>query len=367
MAAKRRAAPPPPPSESEPSGSGSEESSEDEATESPPPPPAQTKSPAKRAEVSASKPQLKPRPEESSEGEGSEDEGSEDEATPAAKPVKELAPDESAKSGSESDHEAAAKASGKAAGAKSDAATRKRGAAVSVETADAKPAKRVRASNFVPGKSKEDDEIAILRGLSNYMGKGSDQSIDATALYEFVKGSLNHHEDPQQVADTIRRLKRRYQTIQSNAKRGKSAVPNEGNKKTIHDLSKMIWSQRNAVKISPERKKSKKRQMSSRKVLEFERDEETERPEQKSTEYLVNGHPRKNFLFSCWKELESDNTAGLKLLKEGLELMEPSLARMLEERWKKIEVAKLEILQKQRDLLQEQMEMVVDVLKQRRK
>ncbi|XP_068659672.1 STOREKEEPER protein-like [Aristolochia californica] len=372
MAAKKKPYPPPP-SESDSSSSGSEESSEDEAVESPPRP-SQAKSPAKKATVSIFKPRPESRSHESSDS-GSEGEGSEEEATPAAKPVKNSTPEPSGESAesasgsdSESDHKVAANSSGKDAGAKPDD-SRKRVAPVS-ETAYEKPAKRVRALAPVLDKSKEDDEIVILTGLLDYIKKGSDPFTDTTGFFNFVEGSVNLHEGPQQLADTVRRLKKRYQGTVSNAKRGKVALPQVEKKKTVFELSKKIWSKGSEAQItiaeiaSSDRKNNKKGQ-SSRKVLQFEPEPKIEKPEPKSTE-LVNGHLKNNLLFSCWKELQNDNKVGLELMKEGLELMEPSKVRMLEVRWKKIEIAKLDILQKRRDLLQEQMEMILDALKQQR-
>ncbi|KAG9444217.1 hypothetical protein H6P81_015557 [Aristolochia fimbriata] len=380
---------PPPPSESKSSGSGSEGSSEDESTESPPPgpPPSQTNPPAKKAIVPDSKPEAKPGNDEGSgsslEGEGSVDEGSDDEATAATKPVKDSAletPGDSAESdsGSESESDSDNEAAAKVAVAKSVDA-RKR-VVTGSGTGEGKPAKRARPSTPV-AKSREDDEIAILTGMRDFVNKGSNPFTDATGFYEFVRESLSHHGDPEQVADTLRRLKGRYQSAQSRAKKGKITVPHEGNRKTIFELSKMIWNKRNggvmedSAVASPDGKNRKKRQSRSRKVLEFETESDVEKPEQKSVELangrpgkeLPNGHPANNLLFIYWKELQKDDTRGLKLMKEGLELLEPSVARMLEERWKKIEIAKLEILQKQRDLFQEQMKMVLDALKQQRR
>ncbi|XP_068663709.1 STOREKEEPER protein-like [Aristolochia californica] len=358
MASKKKPDPLPP-SESDSSGSSSEESSEDDAVESPPRP-SQTNPPAKKTIVSKSIPIPESRGRESSDS-GSVDESSDEEVPSAVKPVKDIAPEPSADS--VSDHDTA-KASGKADDARKRVAT-------GSETEDGKPNKRVRAPTSVPEKSKEDDETVILMGLLDYIEKGSDPFTDATGFYNFIEGFLKHHEGSQQLADTVRRLKKRYQSIVSKIKRGKVLLPQEGKRKTIFELSKKIWSRGREAKIddsaivSSDRKNSKKGQ-SSRKVLDFEPKPEIERLVGKSTE-LVNGHSINNLLVSCWKELQNDNRVGLELMKESLELIEPSKVRILEERWKKIEIAKLDILQKQKDLLQEQVEMVLDALKQQKK
>ncbi|XP_043698548.1 STOREKEEPER protein-like [Telopea speciosissima] len=85
----------------------------------------------------------------------------------------------------------------------------------------------------------EDDELAILKGMLDYFSmKGTDPSTDMNAFHEYIKKSFHVEFTRNQLADKIRRLKKKYR---NNVGKGKDPVFSKPHEHKAFELSKKIW------------------------------------------------------------------------------------------------------------------------------
>ncbi|OAY35154.1 STOREKEEPER protein [Manihot esculenta] len=88
----------------------------------------------------------------------------------------------------------------------------------------------------------EDDEIAILNGLSQYKSeKGSNPYADMGDFHEFIKKSLHVDVSKNQLMDKIRRLKKKYRDNIEKAENGRDPVFSKPHDLKSFELSKKFW------------------------------------------------------------------------------------------------------------------------------
>ncbi|XP_042485964.1 STOREKEEPER protein-like [Macadamia integrifolia] len=85
----------------------------------------------------------------------------------------------------------------------------------------------------------EDDELAILKGMLDYYSKkGTVPSADMNVFHEYIKKSFHVEFSRNQLADKIRRLRKKYQ---NNVGRGKNPIFSKPHEQKAFELSKKIW------------------------------------------------------------------------------------------------------------------------------
>ncbi|KAL7130205.1 hypothetical protein ABFS83_13G118300 [Erythranthe nasuta] len=207
---------------------------------------------------SSSKPQ-KQLPASSSSGEdesGSESDSDSDGPDPKVKPLATKPMDSSQKSN------AAARKPGSKSAA-SDLVTPAKSAAAKrpaeekeTETKDSKKAKKKAAEPESSAKKStddskkqlfqrlwsEDDEIAILKGMTDYtLKKNSDPLANMNGFHDFIKKNLHVDVTRTQLSDKVRRLKKKYVNNKKKEKGGKDRSFSNPHEQKAYELSKKVW------------------------------------------------------------------------------------------------------------------------------
>lgn len=258
----------------------------------------------------------------------------------------------------------------------------------------------------------EDDEIAILKGITEYRSKtGTDPNADMVAFHEFIKKSLHVDVSKSQLHDKIRRLKKKFQVnAEKGEKNGQEPEFAKPHDFKCFQLSKKIWASSkesidtavknnsNSVnginkkakysnggtntnsKLSdevnvpitlglPSREASGKRQsqiMVSRKA--------TEEEEKEDAKIKVDAEEPNGDLDDFWSRYpcfsESLNSEqfpmpdfSVKYLKDTMKEIGNEKAKEMEDKWRKLREEELKLYIKRIDLVKEQATLVVDAMK----
>ncbi|KAF4389943.1 hypothetical protein CsatB_029526 [Cannabis sativa] len=206
----------------------------------------------------------------------------------------------------------------------------------------------------------EDDEIVILKGISDYAAKkGSIPSAaDMHAFQDFIKKSLQIDFTKAQLSDKLRRLKKKYE---NNASR-KKYNPTKLHEKEVFELSKKIWGGGEKLVVKAEQPKANGTGTArSSKALAS--------PQNLSSPSLG---PAEDLLSSpklgLMEELLSSPSLGNfglseHILSKGLELVPESKRAELDAKWKKIHMAEMELFAKRSQLLADQTTLILEALK----
>ncbi|KAK6932405.1 GLABROUS1 enhancer-binding protein family [Dillenia turbinata] len=212
----------------------------------------------------------------------------------------------------------------------------------------------------------EDDEIAILKGLSEYSSKkGSDPFQDMNGFHEFVKKSLRADVSKSQLMDKIRRLKKKFKDNVGKGKNGADPVFTKPHDEKAFVLSKKIWGgevekssgsveTKKANGKTPKSAKSK----GSKKTAENPKDEDMRDVPDKEENGLETENNSEDpvCLSQLIKHSRKLGVPGLdeSLMKEGMELISRSKKNEWEEKWRSLEVDEIEIFMKRLELIREQ-------------
>jgi hypothetical protein len=229
----------------------------------------------------------------------------------------------------------------------------------------------------------EDDEIAILKGMLDYEAKrGADPIADAAAFHEFVKKSVHVDVSKAQLVDKIRRLKKKYKNNAERAKKGKYPTFSKPHELKGFELSKKIWgSTEDPNEVEPvveaaksngksPRKKSNQKGNTSRSLKEEllvalpVTKNVAEKMEidgnQGSGPGSGSGSGSGRSLNGMVRFDKSMGVVGLEesVIKRGLELIGEDKRVELEERWREVEMAELEVFVKRTELVRDQARLI---------
>ncbi|KAL5839718.1 hypothetical protein ACOSQ4_012326 [Xanthoceras sorbifolium] len=222
----------------------------------------------------------------------------------------------------------------------------------------------------------EDDEIAVLKGMIEFSTKkGVDPNQDMNAFHDFIKKSLHVDVSRNQLVDKIRRLKKKYENnLERGIKKGEDRTFSKPHEQKAYDLSKKVWggegsggvvesaakSNGKARKIQNQRGNSK--QLAALKAELLNGPKEVEKMEVDNDKELSLKTPMdvEKFLFD-----KSLGVAGLEdyVVKNGLDMIGGSKKTELEQRWKKLHIAQLELFVERIDLVKEQAVLMLESLK----
>ncbi|XP_010241408.1 PREDICTED: STOREKEEPER protein-like [Nelumbo nucifera] len=201
----------------------------------------------------------------------------------------------------------------------------------------------------------EDDEIIILKGIIDYSKKGTDPWTDMAGFLEFIKKSLHVDVNKNQLADKIRRLKKKYKTNMGRGKGGKDPVFSKSHESKTFQLSKKIWGSDDAGGNNQATTDDGKQKAEN--AVGSASSGEAPNAAVKADEEL-------NWsMYPCVMEsfrLRPD--FGEDIVKEGLGLMGSSKLKELEERWRKLHMEEIEMYLKRVDLFRDQLKMLFDAL-----
>jgi len=356
--------------EEEETSSGEEEASDDEQSHPSPPQP-QTKT--IRTQNSAPK---KPEPTtQQSESELESDSGSESESESepdqsvkpiTSKPMEETPPKEAA---------AVKKSRSKPAVAatpeKSTAVKRGNGA-----DRDSKDLKRAKSKESEPEKSEdskkqlfqrlwtEEDEIALLQGIIDFIAeKGYDPSKDMNAFYDFIKRSLHFDVSMTQLKDKISRLRKKFEN-HVKGKKGESKIFSKPHDQKGFDLSKYIWGSEGTIKANGKKNNnsndSRKGNAKKLEALKAELGMDVGEEERMEVEIERDSSVKKVLKFD-------GSVSGGKMddyvVRNGLDFAHGMKKAEMEEKWRKLHMAELELFLKRNELIREQAKLMLSAFK----
>ncbi|KAJ6417038.1 hypothetical protein OIU84_002852 [Salix udensis] len=353
-------------SEEEETSSGEEEASDDERSQPSPPQP-QTKTIRTRNSTPKKPEPTTPQSESELESESGSDSESEPEPGQSVKPItskpmEEIPPKEAAAAVVKKSRSKPAVA---ATPEKSTAVKRGNGA-----DPDAKDLKRAKNKQSDPEKSEdskkqlfqrlwtEDDEISLLQGIIDFIAeKGFDPLKDMNAFFDFIKQSLHFDVSMSQLKDKIFRLRKKFKN-QVKGKKGENKVFTKPHDQKGFDLSKYIWGSEGCIKATNfnDNKKGNGKKLEALKAdLGIDAGEERMEVEMENDSIVK-------------KVLKFDRKASVGTMEDyvgrcGLDFMHGVKKEEMEEKWRKLHVAELELFLKRNELLGEQGKIMLSALK----
>ncbi|TXG64039.1 hypothetical protein EZV62_011033 [Acer yangbiense] len=203
--------------------------------------------------------------------------------------------------------------------------------------------------------------------------KGVDPNQDMNAFHDFIKKSLHIDVTRTQLVDKIRRLKKKYENnIERGIKKGEVRTLSKPHEQKAYDLSKKVWggeggvletaSKSNGKARKTQNQRGSSKQLAASKVESVNGPKDVEKMDVDNDKELSLKTPVdvEKFLF--------DNSLGVTgfedyVVKNGLAMIKGSKKMKLEQRWKKLHIAQLELYVERIDLVKEQALLVLESLK----
>lgn len=223
----------------------------------------------------------------------------------------------------------------------------------------------------------EDDEIAILNGIIDYSAKkGADPALDMNAFHDFLKKSLHVDVTKAQLVDKIRRLKKKYRNNADRGKKGADPTFSKAHEQKGFELSKKIWGGEGIARtpVVEQQKpnangtpKKNQRGSTSKTLASLKAELLPSLDALKEDDKMnIDANEAPSGCMDGFVAFErSLGAVGLpeSFLKPGLELIGQSKRTELEEEWKKLHVAELELFLKRTELIRDQAKLILDAYK----
>ncbi|CAJ1957121.1 unnamed protein product [Sphenostylis stenocarpa] len=210
-----------------------------------------------------------------------------------------------------------------------------------------------------------EDVLGILKGMSEYISMtGQDPYRYADAFHNFVKKSLHLEASSSQLKEKIRRLRKKFETLEQREKQGLEPRFVSPQDETAYEISKEIWGEganRLVEKPKLDRKAAKtaKTPNSSATKPKPKPPPEPSAPPPDLPGSENHDGDDVSLLYreiSRFQELDKDD------MKKGLTLMGESKRKELEGRWKILRHAEMELLVNRHLLIAEQIKLVSEAL-----
>uniref|UniRef100_A0A6N2KMB6 Glabrous enhancer-binding protein-like DBD domain-containing protein n=1 Tax=Salix viminalis TaxID=40686 RepID=A0A6N2KMB6_SALVM len=204
-----------------------------------------------------------------------------------------------------------------------------------------------------------DDEIALLLGIIDFTEKkGYDPSKDMNAFYDFIKKSLHFDVSMTQLKDKISRLKKKFEN-HVKGKTGENKTFSKPHDQKGFDLSKSIWGSEGSIKANGRKYESgntlnNNNKTGNGKQLEASNPElgMDVREEDRVEVEMGRGSSVKSVLM-----FDSSVSVGRMedyIVRMGLNFVHGTEKEKMEEEWRKLHVAELELFLKRNELIREQ-------------
>ena len=353
--------------ETEEEETSSEEEDDDEETPEPThlssPPPKQVAPKKPEPSAPAATPQSKSSSSEEESGSGSD---SESEHEQAPKPVATKPMEETPKT-TKPRSKLASKRTNETEGMQKDAKRAKNGADGDGDeeaSESKKPGEDMKKSLFQRLWS-EDDEIAVLEGMIEFSTQnGIDPNQDMNAFHEFINKSLQGDVSRKKLVDKIRRLKKKYENnVEKGIKNGEDRTFSRLHEQKAFNLSKKVWGGEgcsgvveSAVKSNRKTRKSQNQRGNSKQLAALKA--EMLNGPKKLEKMEVDNNKESSLKTVDVEKFLPDNSfgvAGLEdyVIKNGLDMIGGSKKAELEQRWKKLHNAQLELYIERIELVNE--------------
>ena len=217
----------------------------------------------------------------------------------------------------------------------------------------------------------EDDEIAVLKGMIEFSTKkGVDPNHDMNAFHDFIKKSLHIDVSRNQLVDKIRRLRKKYENnLEKGIKMGEDRTFPKPHEQKAFEWSKKVWGGEGSSGVveSPVKSNGKARktqnQIGNSKQLVAQKADMLNGP--KEVEMMEADNVKESSLKTVDVEKFLLGKTAMEdfVIKNGLDMIGGSEKVELEQRWKKLHIAQLELYIERIELVKEQAVLVLESLK----
>ncbi|KAK9004726.1 hypothetical protein V6N11_042184 [Hibiscus sabdariffa] len=213
----------------------------------------------------------------------------------------------------------------------------------------------------------EDDEIALLKGMLDYSAKkGGDPCADMNAFYDFVKKSIHTDVTKAQLMDKIRRLKKKFENNAGKGKKGEDRTFSKAHEQNAFELSKKIWGKEGiSGKVESSAAKSNGKAKANNKAVIALKAESQPSPDKK----VDVGVPMevdkvsKSSDSSLFDKRFGVSSLEEEVLKHGLDMVDYEKKAALEAKWRKLQIAELELFIQRSELVKERAKLMLDFYK----
>ncbi|KAK8648233.1 hypothetical protein V6N13_128994 [Hibiscus sabdariffa] len=200
----------------------------------------------------------------------------------------------------------------------------------------------------------DEDEIAVLKGLLDFLAKkGVDPFADPNAFHDFVKDSIHTDVSKAQLMYKVRRLRKKFENNARRSKDGEARTFSKPHEQQIFELSKTIWGKEGIIR---------KIDSSDAKSLKAE-------PVASADEKVDDGEPMEvDIKLSKTSGSLFDKKSGVgslkdEVLRQGLDMAGEEKRAALEGKWRKLQIAKLELYLERNELVMEQAKLMLEFYK----
>ncbi|KAE8712997.1 RmlC-like cupins superfamily protein [Hibiscus syriacus] len=209
----------------------------------------------------------------------------------------------------------------------------------------------------------DDDEIAMLKGLLDFLDKkGVDPFADTNAFHDFVKDSLHADVSKAQLMYKVRRLRKKFENNARRSKDGEDRTFSKPHEQQSFELSKRIWGKEGIIrKIESSAAKAK----GNGKALNALKAQ----PVASADEKVDDGEPMEvDIKLSKSSGSLFDKKSGVgsledEVLKQGLDMVGEEKRAALEEKWRKLQIAELQLFLERNELVMEQAKWMLEFYK----
>ncbi|XP_039026775.1 probable transcription factor At1g11510 isoform X2 [Hibiscus syriacus] len=209
----------------------------------------------------------------------------------------------------------------------------------------------------------DEDEIAVLKGLLDFLDKkGVDPFADTNAFHDFVKDSIHTDVSKAQLMYKVRRLRKKFENNARRSKDGEDRTFSKSHEQQSFELSKRIWGKEGIIsKIDSSAAKPK----GNGKALDALKAE----PVASADEKVDDGEPVEvNIKLSKTSGSLFDKKSGVgsledEVLKQGLDMAGEEKRAALEEKWRKLQIAELELFLDRNELVMEHAKWMLEFYK----
>ncbi|XP_022717451.1 probable transcription factor At1g61730 [Durio zibethinus] len=209
----------------------------------------------------------------------------------------------------------------------------------------------------------EDDEIAVLKGMLDYSEKnGSDPIADMNTFYDFVKKSIHTDVTKAQLMDKIRRLRKKFEN-NAKGKKGEDRTFSKPHEQKAFELSKKIWGKDGiTVKVESSSAKLNGKAKGNAKPLTELKGELLFSAVKKVDPMEVDKKGSKSLGSLFDKRF---GVAGLEeeVLKHGLDMIDGETRAALDAKWRKLQIAELELFLQRNELVKEHAKLMLEFYK----
>ncbi|CAJ1953365.1 unnamed protein product [Sphenostylis stenocarpa] len=211
----------------------------------------------------------------------------------------------------------------------------------------------------------DEDVLGILKGMNEFIAMtGQDPYRYVDAFHNFVKKSLHLEASSSQLKEKIRRLRKKFETLEQREKQGQEPRFVSPHDETVYEISKKIWGDgANGLIEKPKKAAAKtpKREAVNSSAAKPKAKPPSE-PSVLPSDLPESGKHDGNDVSLLYREISRFQELDEEDMKKGLTLIGESKRKELEGRWKNLRHAEMELLVNRSLLIAEQIKLVSEAL-----